>query len=233
MIEVMNVEVAGFAPAIKGMRNPMNSWERSDSHECRLVPEGDDCVFCEFNDTVCGCYYVGLNDRDLMRRLYKGGDEHRKYLRMLPIWMTVKAPLFWWKEFDTYKVGTVRNSCSTMHKIHVAQFTYDDFSHEGIDEAGGLYKLNFERYLTTLEDLRDAFNATQEKKYWRALIEMLPEGFMLQATVMFNYEVAENIYRQRKNHKLTEWHTFCDTIMRLPYFAEITGREKEEAEDNV
>lgn len=222
-MEVTVLDVQGFDPAIKGMRNPMNSWAKSDSFMC---DECDSCMSCELDVQDCkghGHYQVGKNDLALMQKLYKGGTEHRKFMRMIVAWMDVTASHVWWQEFDTYKIGTVRNSCSKMHKIHVKPFAMDDFATDGIREVGGLTQEVFNRYLVTLEDLRIQFNATQEKKYWKAMLEMLPMGFQITATIMINYEVAANILKQRHNHKWYEWHTFCDAIHRLPYFDEITG----------
>ena len=189
---------------IEGMRNPMNSWHKSDT------VYGNDCVS------------IGENDHKLMTSLAKGGAVHAKYRRMIPVMFTVTAPTFWWIEFDTYKVGTVRNSCSKMHKIHVEPFTLGNFSHEGCDEVPWA-KIHLERTVDTLEQLRLKFNATQEKKYWRALIELLPHGYMMKATISLNYEVLVNIFHGRKNHKVVEWHTFCDWIKNLPYSDLIIG----------
>jgi hypothetical protein len=215
---------------IEGMRNPMNSWDKMDSHhcseqmncyECQAYKEGEkECI----QNGIVDPYIIGKNDYQLMTSLAKGGAVHAKYRRMIPAMFTVTAPTFWWIEFDTYKVGTVRNSCSKMHKIHVEPFTLDNFSHEGCDEIpwaiGYLVGI-----IAVLEQLREKFNETQEKKYWRALIEMLPHGYMMKATISLNYEVLVNIYHSRKNHKLDEWHTFCDWIRGLPYSELITGGE--------
>lgn len=205
---------------IEGMRNPKNSWDRSDSYATYIEdPETMETAPYEF--------FVGPNDEKLMITLREAGRDHRKYMRMIAVYLDITAPLFWWKEFDTYKVGTVRNSCSTMHKIHVKEFTYDDFAHEGIDAVTEEYpgfKANFKRYIAELEWLRNKFNETQDKKYWRALIEMLPDGFMMKATVMLNYEVLANMYQGRKYHKVDEWRTFCCCIETLPYSELITGK---------
>ena len=189
---------------IEGMRNPKNSWKRSDT------VYGDDWVS------------IGENDHKLMTGLAKGGAVHAKYRRMIPVMFTVTAPTFWWIEFDTYKVGTVRNSCSKMHTIHIEPFELDNFSHEGCDEVPWA-KEHLERTIRVLEWLRQKFNETQEKKYWRALIELLPHGYMMKATISLNYEVLVNIYHGRKNHKVIEWHTFCDWIKNLPYSDLIIG----------
>lgn len=212
MIKIENWEVQGWEPTIRGMRNPKNSWDRIDSY----ISEDCDGTY-EF--------VVGSNDHDLMMRLAKGGPVHAKYRRMIVVWADITAPLFWWKEFDTYKIGTVRNSCSTMHKIHVAPFVIDNFSHEGCDKVP-LAKTAIESLIVALEYLRCKFNETGDKNYWRALIELLPDGYNMKATVMLNYEVLTGIYPMRKNHKLNEWHEFCDWIKSLPYSEFIVGEEK-------
>lgn len=233
MIKIENTEVVGWEAAIRGMRNPKNSWDRMDSFIC-LEDDTvchDTCTFkgkCPFYDED-DHFIVGPNDHKLMMNLAAGGPVHAKYRRMIAVYMDVTAPLFWWKEYDTYKVGTVRNSCSTMHKIHVKEFTYDDFAHEGIDEVAKDYpgvKSTACENIAVLEFLRNKFNETQEKRFWRALIEMLPDGFQMKATLMLNYEVLAGIYPMRKNHKLDEWHDFCDWIKGLPYSEIIIG-EKE------
>jgi hypothetical protein len=167
---------------------------------------------------------IGEADCKLMTSLAKGGPVHAKYRRMIPVMFTVTAPTFWWIEFDTYKIGTVRNSCSKMHKIHVAPFALDNFAHEGCDEVPWA-KEHLMETIEMLEWLRQQFNETQEKKYWRALLELLPHGYMMKATISLNYEVLVNIYHGRKNHKVVEWHTFCDWIRQLPYSELITGGE--------
>lgn len=189
---------------IEGMRNPMNSWDKSDT------VYGEDCVA------------IGENDHKLMTSLAKGGAVHAKYRRMIPVMFTVTAPTFWWIEFDTYKVGTVRNSCSKMHKIHVEPFTLDNFTHEGCDQVP-LARGALESTIAVCEVLRQKFNETQEKRFWRALIELLPHGYMMKATISLNYEVLVNIYHGRKNHKVDEWHTFCDWIRNLPHSEIIVG----------
>ena len=213
---------------IEGMRNPMNSWDKMDSHPC-YCELGGDCPHVllgtepahHCNDGVWG-YCIGENDHRLMKRLAKGGAVHAKYRRMIPVMFTVVAPTFWWIEFDTYKVGTVRNSCSKMHKIHVEPFTLDNFSHEGCDEIP-LAISTLTNTISACEVLRQMFNETQDKRYWRALIELLPHGYNMKATISLNYEVLVNIYHSRKDHKLDEWHTFCDWIRGLPYSELITG----------
>lgn len=225
MIRIENIDVYGFESAIRGMRNPLNSWDKSDSFYCGDV---SDCNSCRFDDVGCshidyGDYVIGENDIDLMQRLFKGGTEHRKFMRMINVTMDITAHHTWWSEFDTYKVGTVRNSCSKMHKIHVKEFVKDDFSTEGIDECGGRTVEVFEIVKDELERLRKSFNETKEKKYWRAIIELLPMGYNIRATVQMNYEVAYNIIKQRKGHKLNEWHELAKVLLNLPYMKEIIG----------
>jgi hypothetical protein len=199
---------------IEGMRNPKNSWHLMDSELGYHVT--DDLL-----DVVVN---IGEADCKLMTSLAKGGPVHAKYRRMIPVMFTVTAPTFWWIEFDTYKIGTTRNSCSKMHKIHVLPFELDNFAHEGCDEVPWA-KEHLMDTIELLEWLRQQFNETQEKKYWRALIELLPHGYMMKATISLNYEVLVNIYQGRRHHKVVEWHTFCDWIEELPYSELITGGE--------
>lgn len=199
---------------IEGMRNPKNSWDKMDSVG-KVELDFDTGIITDE-------YVIGENDLDLMKRLAKGGPVHAKYRRMIPVMFTVTAPTFWWIEFDTYKVGTVRNSCSKMHTIHVEPFSLDNFSHEGLDEVPEAFSV-FEDVITALEYLRKKFNQTQEKRYWRALIELLPHGYMMKATISLNYEVLVNIYHGRRHHKVVEWHTFCNWIEDLPHSEIITG----------
>ena len=207
MIKIENIDVYGWEAAIRGMRNPKNSWDRSDS-KYEMYVDGE------------WHYEIGENDLALMKNLSAAGNDHAKFLRMINVTMDITSPTFWWSEFDTYKVSTVRNSCSKMHKIHIKPFEYDDFTHEGCDEVEYAKKA-LEETILVCERLRNDFNRTQEKKYWRALIELLPEGFNMRATVQLNYAVLKNMYFARRNHKLDEWHTFCDTVSTLPYFKEI------------
>lgn len=203
---------------IEGMRNPLNSWNKSDS-SCGQVTR-------ETNVQWSGNYFIGTNDANLMQRLAKAGTDHRKFMRMMPVYVRITAGHTWWAEFDTYKVGTVRNSCSKMHKIHIMGFELDSFDHEGIDEVGEVAVKTFDTVRATLTWLAKMFNETKEKKYWRAIIELLPMGFHLTANVMLNYEVLANMYHSRKNHKLVEWREFCSWIETLPYSELITGDEK-------
>lgn len=208
MIKIENTEVVGLEACIRGMRNPLNSWAKSDS-----------------GWSSNGIFKVGENDHDLMMRLVKAGSAHAKYKRMINVYCDVISNHTWWAEFDTYK-HTVRNSCSKMHKIHVKGFVPDDFSHEGIDEVGGEIKEHFLKTVETLEWLRNEFNETQEKKYWRAIIDLLPMGYNIKATIMLNYEVLTAIYRWRRNHKMFEWCDFCKWIESLPYSELITSGEE-------
>ena len=201
MIKIENIDVYGFEAAIRGARNPMNSWDRMDS--------------CYNN----GKFEIGENDYDLLRRLTIAGPEHRKWNRMVTVTMDITAPLYWWKEYDTYKVGTVANSCSTMHKIQVKEFTVDDFSYEHLLEPS--YKCLCET-IVLLNDARDIFNEIKDKKYWWQMIQLLPTSYNQKRTVHLNYEVLGTIYHQRRHHKLDEWVEFCDTIKTLPYSEFIT-----------
>ena len=240
MIKFENTEVVGWEHAIRGMRNPKNSWDKSDSYKAidcsacgRLDREGycvpkDHMYECEKYE----CYQIGENDLKLMTTLRKAGTDHRKYLRMITVYVDITAPLYWWKEFDTYKVGTVANSCSTMHKIHAKEFTLDDFSHEHLDrfveDIGGdvapVY--DFERPLEymieCLNSARNLYLKTKDKKYWWQLIQLLPSSYNQKRTVMMNYEVLNNIYKSRKNHKLDDWSVgFMKWIETLPYAKEL------------
>lgn len=220
---------------IFGARNPLNSWDKSDSGICYtgLRPE---CSCCEDNQTdrCVNGHVIGLKDYDLMKRLAKAGTDHRKFMRMITVYVDITAPLYWWKEFDTYKVGTVTNSCSTMHNIADKVFTLDDFSHEHLDHLSiellndVICKLNANRneYLE-YEHGDDSINT--KKDFWWQMIQLLPSSYNQRRTVMLNYEVLANMYRSRKNHKLDEWHTFCDWVKTLPYSELITGEfdEKE------
>ena len=200
---------------IEGMRNPMNSWEKSDSYSSYI-----------FNVENKAAHKIFNLNHSLMQRLSNAGTEHRKYMRMMPVYVRITAGHAWWSEFDTYKIGTVRNSCSKMHKIHVMGFDLDSFDHEGIDEVGERAVSTFDTVRSTLLWLSNMFNETNKKKYWRAIIELLPMGFHLTANVELNYEVLANIYRQRKNHKLDEWREFCKWIESLPYSELIVDGEE-------
>ena len=217
---------------IEGMRNPKNSWELSDSTICQGGDGFEDCTISitgtcpRYEDFHHDIFCMGENDHRLMTQLAKGGAVHAKYRRMIPVFLTINAPLYWWKEFDTYKVGTVANSCSTMHKIHAKEFTLDDFSLEHLNKED-LYI--FEAYMHRMEANRKFFlaliDSEEKKEFWYRMIQLLPTSYNQKRTVMLNYEVLVNIYHSRKNHKLDEWHVFCDWIRELPYSELITGGE--------
>ena len=198
---------------IRGMRNPMNSWDKSDSYVSYV---DDACA----NGEAPHCFVVGDEDLILMERLAAAGSDHRKYLRMIPVFMDITAPLYWWKEYDTYKVGTVANSCSTMHKVHAKEFTLDDFSHDRMT-ADGVETLM--AVIDHLNQFRQYYLETKDKDYWYDMIQSLPSSYNQKRTVMLNYEVLRNMYHARKNHKLDEWHVLCERIEDLPYSELITG----------
>lgn len=232
MIKIEETKTFGWEAAIRGMRNPMNSWDKSDTHESSS--------YCPSLDhwegaTEDGFYlFVGDDDLDLMRRLCKAGSDHRKFMRMIAVYCDITAPLYWWKEFDTYKVGTVANSCSTMHKIHDKEFTIDDFSNEHILKETFTGLVNPTDLLNGIVDAlnqnRNLYLQTKDKKYWWQMIQLLPSSYNQKRTVMLNYEVLANMYKSRKSHKLDEWHDFCDWIKTLPYSELITGIEKNKNE---
>lgn len=197
MLTLKNTSVMNFENAIRGARNPLNSWGRMDSH---TEPDGN--------------FVFGPNDLDLAMRLAKAGSDHRKYLRMVFVSVDVTAPLYWWKEYDTYKVATVANSTSTMHKIHSKPFSIDDFSCDHMTDGT---KKFMETVVAELENIRLRFKETKSKDDWYDMIQLLPSSYNQMRTCTFNYETLINIYRARKNHKLAEWHTFCDWIETLPY----------------
>ena len=272
MIKFENTEVLGWKHAVRGMRNPLNSWEKGDSYwdyDFDVTPEGYTTIPYDIT------YKIGPNDLGLMKRLRNAGTDHRKFMRMIVVYVDITAPLYWWKEFDTYKVGTVANSCSTMHKIHAKEFALDDFSHEHlmtIDDIGArdtdtdkdpriyarydhvsddgrvrdgsgniipdeFYPFNGAEYtfypidilkctIRMLNRCRHCYLKTKDKKYWWQMIQLLPTSYNQTRTVMLNYEVLANIYKSRKDHKLDEWHEFCDWIEELPYSELITGEDR-------
>lgn len=237
MIKLENYEVVGWEHAIRGMRNPMNSWDKSDS-EFNRDPDNGCSGTCPCEDMGINCdqCFVGPNDHELMIKLAKAGPVHGKFRRMITVYVDITAPLYWWKEFDTYKVGTVANSCSTMHKIHAKEFELDDFSHEHlIDEvyfgvenptnAGDTFhsKAILELIVDMLNHCRGLYLLSKDKKYWWQMIQLLPSSYNQKRTVQLNYEVLANIYEYRKNHKLDEWREFCKWIESLPYSEIITG----------
>ena len=246
MIKIENTDVYGFEAAIRGMRNPMNSWDKSDSGYSD--PDCETCIFW-WQDSGCGLpkhlecpgeFEVGDNDLKLMKTLARSGDDHGKFARMINATCDITAPLYWWKEFDTYKVGTAANSCATMHKIHAKEFTIDDFSCEHLikisdsefkDEVffedsyhirSRMVAVNgLELIIKMLNHYRKLYIETKDRRYWWQMIQLLPSSYNQKRTVQLNYQVLIHIYRARKNHKLDEWHTFCDWIETLPYFKEI------------
>ena len=247
MLKIENTEVTGWEAAIRGMRNPMSSWEKSDSFFC-CSPEW--CYIDDECNPGCPGYGQGFNiceaDFDLMTRLRNSGTDHRKFMRMITVYLDITAPLYWWKEFDTYKVGTVANSCSTMHKIAAKEFTLDDFSHEHLDDEfecvknhdtdpyDGDFKTSIGILLDTIEGLnwwrnqylhQKEINAGSErlKWCWWQMIQLLPSSYNQRRTIMLNYEVLANIYKSRKGHRLDEWKTMLDWIEELPYAELITG----------
>ena len=246
MLKIENTEVVGWKAAIRGMRNPMNSWDKSDSGYCDTI--GD-----KFGDVIKPeNYRLGPNDFDLMSRLRNAGTDHRKFMRMITVYLDITAPLYWWKEFDTYKVGTVANSCSTMHKIADKEFTLEDFSCEHLlgspipnftkpahvtehNKTGnscysfglGTTPACFMSWIIgVLNTYRKLFIKTKDKTYWWQMIQLLPSSYNQKRTVMLNYEVLANMYKSRRHHKLDEWHTLCDWIESLPYSELITGEKK-------
>ena len=221
MLKIEHTEVVGWSAAIRGMRNPKNSWAKSDSQTCTncngCLP-GQECELYK-NGT-----FIGPNDLDLMTRLRNAGTDHRKFMRMIIVYLDITAPLYYWKEFDTYKVGTVANSCSTMHKIADKEFTLEDFSCEHLENS---WLAHLKETIRLLNEARDAYNwcnTDAKKEWWWQMIQLLPSSYNQRRTVMLNYEVLANMYKSRRNHKLDEWHTFCEWIESLPYSELITGR---------
>lgn len=206
MLKIERISVMNLENAMRGARNPMNSWEKSDSY---------------YNEK--GEYILGENDLGLAVRLCKSGTDHRKFMRQIFVSMDITAPIYWWKEFDTYKVGTTANSTSTMHKIHSKSFAMEDFSTDQLTEDTRIF---FEAMLSQLEKLRQLFLETGDKAYWYSIIQLLPSGYNQMRTCTFNYENLINIYNARKNHKLKEWHDFCDYVKELPYSEELLVWEK-------
>ena len=233
MIKIDNVDIVGFKNAIRGMRNPLNSWDKSDSSYIYEDGYGSKYYEDEDNELVFDYdYAIGPTDMDLMRRLANAGTDHRKYLRMIVVWMDILAPLYWWKEFDTYKVGTVANSCSTMHKIAEKEFALDDFSHEHLLDATLTFNIIptaiFRGLIDCLNQNRDLYLQTKDKRYWWQMIQLLPSSYNQKRTVMLNYEVLAHMYFSRKDHKLDEWRDFCEMIEQLPYFRAIFQLENRE-----
>lgn len=234
MLKISNFEVMGWEHAIRGMRNPMNSWEKSDSVRCYA---NADCPGICIDNASGIC--IGENDYNLMTRLRNAGTDHRKFMRMITVYVDITAPLYWWKEFDTYKVGTVANSCSTMHKIAAKEFTLEDFSHEHLIVEDDVNYINMVAWLQEQIDILNEWRRTyldvkdspisrdSAKKYWWQMIQLLPSSYNQKRTVMLNYEVLANIYKSRRNHKLDEWREFCRWIEELPYSELIIGKPEE------
>lgn len=231
MIRFEACETYGWGAAVRGMRNPKNSWEKSDSYpavDCKKCGKIEREGSCTFQSRTCiitheyDYYEIGPNDYKLMTTLRNAGTDHRKFMRMIVVSLDITAPLYWWKEYDTYKVGTVANSCSTMHKIAAKPFEIADFSHEHlVGKSMAALKI----VLDALNHERDCYLATKDKDCWWQMIQLLPSSYNQRRTVMLNYEVLANIYKSRRNHKLDEWHAFCDWIETLPYSWLITGKE--------
>ena len=266
MLKIENFEVIGWEHAIRGMRNSMNSWDKSDSGICKGGDNGIGCENCANNTMLdndydlmtklrnAGCehtfdhsFQLGVNDYDLMTKLRNAGTDHRKFMRMITVYVDITAPLYWWKEFDTYKVGTVANSCSTMHKIAEKEFTLEDFSHEhlisswvtqenldsfifsvGREHCDPISPTNgLETIIELLNTNREMYLKTKNKLYWWQMIQLLPSSYNQKRTIMLNYEVLANLYKSRRNHELDEWHTLCDWIESLPYSELITSSKEE------
>lgn len=240
MIKFEHPEVWGWEHAIRGMRNPLNSWDKSDSYlavdcgKCGIIDRDGICYPKEHDCTPYQCYAIGCNDLDLMRRLIRAGSSHRKFLRQIFVSVDITAPRYWWTEADTYKVGTASNSCSTMHKITAKEFTLDDFSHEHLEDFdeplrkddNGLtcfpwFKTSLESTIDVLNYARELYLETQDKKYWWQLIQLLPQSYNQKRTITMTYENLLNMVSQRRGHKLDEWHDFCDWVFTLPYAEEL------------
>lgn len=253
MLKIENTEVMGWEHAIRGMRNPKNSWEKSDSGwssdwPYTIDPSAKGHIFVDSDTEGYFELAIGPNDQNLMMTLRNAGTDHRKFMRMITVYLDITAPLYWWKEFDTYKVGTVANSCSTMHKIADKEFTLDDFSHEHLnfkdhhrdwitsavvdEDETSLHKvwatpLDILKFtIEMLNSYRIAYLESNDKDDWWQMIQLLPSSYNQKRTVMLNYEVLANIYKSRRHHKLDEWHTLCNWIEVLPYSELITGKEE-------
>ena len=235
MITITDTQVVGWEHAIRGMRNPMNSWDKSDSDyiivDVNEIENSPYIYIDSDNDYIS--YAIGPNDQNLMKRLRNAGTDHRKFMRMLVVYCDILAPLYWWKEFDTYKIATVANSCSTMHCIHKRAFSHDDFSCEQlldepiVDPDGRLVssQASFNLTIDILNIYREKFIDTKDKRYWWQMIQLLPSSYNQKRTVMLNYEVLANMYKSRKDHRLDEWRKLCDWIRELPYSELITGED--------
>lgn len=238
MIKIENVEIMGWEHVIRGMRNPMNSWEKSDSGICKGGDDGIGCRNCAAYDcehTYDQSWQLGKADHELMMRLAAGGSTHAKYRRMITVYMDITAPLYWWNEFDTYKVETVANSCSTMHKIAAKEFTIEDFSCEHLNRIGTsilwdvIDILNIARKLyLDGGNYKGEYYIPKDKRVWWQMIQLLPSSYNQKRTIMLNYEVLAGIYPMRKNHKLDEWVEFCKWIESLPYSEIIVGKKQDD-----
>lgn len=221
MIKLERTSVMNIENAIRGARNPMNSWDRGDSYSAISYEDG-----LEYEDCLPK-FIMGENDLALARRLIKAGSDHRKFLRQIFVSVDITAPLYWWKEMDTYKVGTVANSCSTMHKIHAKEFTKEDFSFE---HTNSMCAWHIESILNVLNASREKFLETKDKQHWWNMVQFLPSSYNQLRTVTLSYETLLNQYHARKHHKLDEWHTYCDWIETLPYFKEMCLEDKVDGE---
>ena len=234
MIQITETEVVGWKAAIRGMRNPMNSWEKSDNwYGCRAGDYGHIEAFLCDEECRCDCHFcIGQNDLKLMKQLVSAGTDHSKFMRFIIVTCDIVAPIYWWKEFDTYKVGTVRNSCSAMHKIHAKEFNLDDFSRDHLfyedDVVWGdtMTCGTLSHIIKVLNEYRNKYlkckDGDQKKRFWWQLIQLLPSSYDQRSTVLLNYAVLRNMYHARKAHKLDEWHEFCAWIEQLPYSELIT-----------
>ena len=241
MIKIEDVEVIGIRKAIQGMRNAMNSWDKSDSYIDSCIDPIGHCKDCPYKFVGCNdsdYFFIGKADMDLAKRLIKAGSPDRKFMRMIHVQADVTAPLYWWKEYDTYKVGTVANSCSTMHTIHKKEFTIDDFSHEHLSERSMSFLQNLIEEINRNRSLyvkgfkgvpgdNDCDVKPYDKAYWWQMIQLLPSSFNQMRTIDLDYETLYSIYHQRRNHKLDEWHTFCEWILNLPYMKEFLELDKQ------
>lgn len=241
MIKIEETDVFGWEAALRGLRNPMNSWKKNDSYWTHIED-------AETKQTARFEFFLGDNDLKLMRSLAKAGDDHGKFLRMIHVQADITAPRYWWTEYDTYKIGTVANSCSTMHKLHEKEFTMDDFSHEkldGIDDypitarfanqsSDVVFKScslgSLEITIGILNHYREKFIETKNKHYWDQMVQLLPQSYNQKRTVDLNYQVLAHMYFARRNHKLNEWREFCDWVLTLPHFCEIVVQEENDGE---
>jgi hypothetical protein len=231
MIKLERTSVMNFENALRGMRNPMNSWDKSDSYysceDCECQTRcAENCEYCDFSK-IGRVYEIGPNDLDLAQRLAKSGSDHRKFLRQIFVSVDVTAPLYWWKEYDTYKVGTVANSTSTMHKIHSKAFSRDDFS---CDRMSDIALTCLDQVIEVLEERRQKYIETKDTAYWHDMIQLLPTSYNQMRTCTLNYENLINIYYARRYHKLPEWHVYCDWIASLPYAKELITSLRDKAE---